>query len=113
MPCPMPPMIGGFLINLNYHVITEIAVERMQQNDQWGGPEHDDTHDEHDWNNFLGHQLEFSERAERLEDRSGPMPLECRARWVKLAALAIAAIECHDRKYQAAQTVADLSTPPG
>lgn len=73
--------------NDNAAVFDDIAKERQRQDAQWGGPAHDDEHSEDDWDRFLalrcGHQ---------------PHPSSFRVRMVKVAALAIAAIQSHDRK---------------
>jgi hypothetical protein len=66
------------------YVFEAIKRERVEQDRQWGGPEHDDEHDEQDWSDFIVHQacaIDFG-----------------RERLVKIAALAVAAIESIDRK---------------
>lgn len=64
----------------------DVIQERSQQDAQWGGPEHDDKHDAADFAEYIRIQL-----GRMTED-------ECRVRLVKVAALAVAAIESLDRK---------------
>lgn len=69
----------------------EIRFERARQDIKWGGPEHDDTHGWHDWIRFI-------------DDQANKWPAhpnvgkERRSRLIKIAALAVAAIESHDRR---------------
>lgn len=72
-------------------VYSNIETERVQQDQQWGGPEHDDQHQLEDWCMFIEYQLE------RCNGVGGP---EYRERMVKVAALAVAAIESWDRVYK-------------
>jgi hypothetical protein len=74
---------------------TEIAVNdllkrRAQQDARWGGAHHDDTHDEQDWQRFIGKQIQDAAVENHLAD--------WRDRMVDIGALAIAAIEWADRK---------------
>jgi hypothetical protein len=72
-----------------YGVYQEIQQERERQDGLWGGPEHDDQHTGHDWLGFIESQLE------RIVD-----PPSYRERLVKIAALAVAAVESYYRKNQ-------------
>ena len=64
----------------------DVSAERNRQDEQWGGAEHDDTHGAVEWIDCISKQLRrLSNTAERRE------------RLVKIAALAIAAIESADR----------------
>jgi hypothetical protein len=67
-------------------VFQEIAAERKRQDLKWGGPEHDDTHAAHDWKMFILQQCE------------GHIPFN--AAMVRVAALAVAAIESQNRLSQ-------------
>ncbi len=69
-------------------VLDEVMEERRRQDEQWGGPEHDDGHINSDWVGFIGLQLG------RLSVGSAAY----RETMVKIAALAVSAIESHDRK---------------
>lgn len=73
-------------------VLSEVAAERARQDEQWGGPEHDDEHVPFEWNGFIGLQLDAADRATVKRDRA-----QWRERMIKIAALAVAAIESHDR----------------
>lgn len=79
-----------------------VIAERLAQNEQWGGPEHDDTHTGDDWLSFIGKQ-QLTAVNETLSDNGLEVmdPEGYRARLVKIAALAFAAIESHDRKHGA------------
>ena len=66
-------------------VLLEIIEERRRQDKQWGGPKHDDEHSANDWRDFLREHIKKS--------CSG----DYRYQMIRVAALAIAAIESHDR----------------
>lgn len=65
----------------------QIQAERFRQDDKWGGPAHDDTHDMRDWTNYL------QKRVRML----GVPHAGARRVLIQIAALAVAAIESHDR----------------
>lgn len=67
---------------------TDIAAERIAQDAEHGGPDHDDTHTLVEWQGFI------SERLPALEGGHS----EVREALVEIAALAVAAIESIDRK---------------
>ena len=71
-------------------ILDEIKAERMEQDKQWGGPSHDDHHTTTDWMRYITYQAQQSVN-----------PNEFRERMVKVAALAVAAIESYDRKHGA------------
>lgn len=68
-------------------VICEVLAERERQDIKWGGPVHDDTHGPKDWCRFI------SERMDELPESSA----EQRHLFIEVAALALAAIQSHDR----------------
>jgi hypothetical protein len=68
--------------------LDDILKERDKQDEQWGGPDHDDTHDQWDWLDYIDHQ----------KYRWVEVPNRGRETLVKIAALALAAIESIDRK---------------
>lgn len=82
-------------------VFKQIAVERERQDRQWGGHDHDDEHERPHWLNFID---EHKARAKKAISRqtgqreARPDLDEYRKQLVEIAALAIAAIESHDRK---------------
>lgn len=69
----------------------EIAAERTRQELQHGGDDNDDNNSYHDWAKFISYQLDRG----RYEQ-----PSEMRERLVKVAALAVAAIESYDRRVE-------------
>ena len=78
-------------------VYLDIDIERMRQDQQWGGPAHDDTHAAEDWLEHLSYQYS---RACAAANR-GTLQ-EQRERFVKIGALAVAAIESIDSRMLAA-----------
>lgn len=68
-------------------VMMHVAHERGMQDGQWGGAEHDDTHDAKDWRRFIDKQMLL------MHTNGGE-----RERFIKIAALAVAAVESIDRK---------------
>ena len=70
------------------YVLREIKDERFRQDKKWGGPEHDDEHDGHDWSCYI---------SERMGALTGD-PLKDRKLLIQIAALAVAEIESSDRK---------------
>jgi len=71
-------------------VFQDILAERIAQDEQWGGPEHDDNHAFHEWITFIRKQLTECNRT--TARRAG-----FRKYMIRVAALAIAAIESQDR----------------
>lgn len=67
------------------HILDEIKKERDNQDHQWGGPSHDDTHSRRDWASFIAKQM--------FDDYNGPN----RQAFVKAAALCVAALQSIDR----------------
>lgn len=76
------------MVEATTDVAAEIAMERALQDHQWGGPEHDDQHTPHDWAQYIHNQLSM------MFHREG----EERDRFIKVAALATAAVQSIDRK---------------
>lgn len=77
---------------MNQNVITallDVAAERAAQDEEWGGPGHDDTHDLADWCDFLE---KHTARA-RFTAGTGL----ARRHLIRIAALAVAAVESIDR----------------
>jgi hypothetical protein len=65
----------------------EIQLERQRQAEKWGGAQHDDHHTANDWIAFIAfHAGRASYKA------------DFRAQMIKVAALAVAAIEALDRR---------------
>lgn len=79
-------------------IVLDIFAERDRQDAQWGGPDHDDSHQAREWLGYVEHQLDAA-RNEALDDDYVNLvdPEHYRQRLVKIAALAVAAIESLDR----------------
>jgi hypothetical protein len=77
---------------MNKTIYEQIQMERIAQDFQWGGPEHDDNHSAWDWIAYLTKHVG---RAVMWPFNS----LIFRTQMVKVAALAVAAIEWLDRNY--------------
>lgn len=80
-------------------ILEEIREERKHQDKKWGGPNYDDQHDPYAWaafvTNYLGQALsDFVNESGQYEARYR----KWRYNMVKVAALAVAAIEVVDRK---------------
>lgn len=73
-------------------VFDDIDAERREQNAQWGGEEHDDEHIAAEWCGFIAYQCRQMVKPQGLR--------KARARMVKIAALAVAAIESFDRRIE-------------
>jgi hypothetical protein len=75
----------------------EITKERNRQDEIWGGPEHDDTHTPEEWRSYIQYQINNMSPSDRMtsaildEDNY-------RTRLIRIAALAVAAIQSLDRK---------------
>lgn len=72
-------------------VLADIAAERRVQDGKWGGPEHDDGHDPWQWVQLIQDYAGWA-RVMAGMDRD-----KYRRRMVQIAALAVAAVESHDR----------------
>lgn len=85
----------GDLNQLEQTAFFEVIRERARQNQQHGGDEHDDTHTILEWFEFMNRQTL------KVFGEIGGMknPVTARVRLVKIAALAVAAVESIDRKH--------------
>ena len=72
-------------------IISEVLAERRRQDEQWGGPAHDDLHDAGDWGAYIRHQLKRLVGVNYAESFA-------RERFIKIAALGMAAAESLTRK---------------
>jgi hypothetical protein len=73
----------------------DIRDERARQDSQWGGPAHDDQHTASDFLGYIQKQQVLG-TLERVDEY--PAEQMVRSRLVKIAALAVAAIEAIDRR---------------
>lgn len=74
-------------------IADQIWAERMAQDEQWGGEQHDDEHNMDDWLRFIRYQEAMAVQASIRADQH-----EFRDRMIKVAALALAALESIDRQ---------------
>lgn len=81
-------------------IFDEIKAERKAQDEQWGGPEHDDGHSWFDFLRFIRKQNCLAENEHEKTFNTEKLIGMARARFVKIAALAVAAIESIDRTNQ-------------
>jgi len=72
------------------NILEEVRAERDRQDAKWGGPEHDDTHDQETWARLIDDRLPYPEDANTCK--------EYRQDMIEIAALAVAAVESLDRK---------------
>jgi hypothetical protein len=82
-------------------IYQQISDERRRQDQQWGGACHDDKHNTLEWVLYIDYQTEKLELAS--------YDLEGDERLVKIAALAVAALESRRRKRNAARHVSPCS----
>lgn len=73
--------------------LLDVATERHWQDAKWGGPTHDDGHNQMDWYGFVHRRLETLLLAVFRRNNSA-----LRKTWIEIAALAVAAVESIDRK---------------
>lgn len=79
-------------------VFSQIDAERQRQDRQWGGSHHDNAHARRDWLGFIDDHNGRAKAALSATARHKQDLDEYRKQLVEVAALAIAAIEAHDRK---------------
>jgi hypothetical protein len=72
-------------------VIMEVVAHRAAQDVEWGGPAHDDHHVDDDWMRIIALQMDKA----YLDQRNG---VDVRDRFLKIAALAVAAVQTIDRR---------------
>ena len=75
-------------------IVQDVRDERARQDAQWGGPIVDDTRSLSDWTYHIAKQSHKISFAEGEADN----PEHFRERFIKIAALAVAAVESLDRK---------------
>lgn len=75
-------------------VVAEVMAERDRQDRKWGGATHDRVHSPADWNRYI------REHEVRAESVLAGEPIRDGDKWrqqmIRVAALAVAAIEAHD-----------------
>jgi hypothetical protein len=75
-------------------IFSDIRDERVAQDQQWGGPSVDDTRTLLEWAQYI-----FKQTARAMKEWNVGDPAVARACMVKVAALAVAAIESMDRRW--------------
>ena len=81
--------------------IQDVCDERARQDAKWGGPDHDDGHDSQDWAQFIEYQTHAIPYEANLAIDREEYDAIVRRRFVKVAALAVAALQSIDRKQAA------------
>lgn len=77
-------------------IFGQVVAERVTQDEQWGGEEHDDTHTRREWIGFVSDHADRAKKAVGRGQRTIDLD-EYRQQLVEIAALCFAAIEAHDR----------------
>jgi len=77
------------------NILQEIKDERAYQDGRWGGHAHDDQHGPNEWIAFI---TAYAGKAFYCCDEHPADLLEFRRNMIKVAALAVAAVEWADRK---------------
>jgi hypothetical protein len=83
------------MLNIRENIYDEISAERDYQDRQWGGPAHDDKHGSHDWVAYLNVYLGNAVKADKWAFDAKLY----RKAMIKVAALAVAAVEWVDRNH--------------
>lgn len=78
-------------------VVIQVGEERRRQDLRWGGPESDDRNSYDDWDRHIRRLHDETLRARLRND-----PAEYRRTMIQVAALAVAAVQAHDRKMEGA-----------
>jgi hypothetical protein len=76
-------------------IYEEIESERRAQDEEWGGPEHDDKHGVRDWLSFI--VVYLGKGVGRDSDWGRKLSISRHA-LIQVAALAVAAVEAFDRR---------------
>lgn len=79
-------------------VLEEILEERKHQDKKWGGANHDDHHGPYAWVAFITNYLGQAVGGLETEQLSKAQLRSFRYNMLKVAALAVAAVEMADRK---------------
>lgn len=90
-------------------VLAEVSAERGRQDELWGGPAHDDAHGANDWIAILARHVGLAafDGGPHGVCRADGVPVahhepeRFRRQMVRVAAVALAAVEAHDRRQEA------------
>ena len=80
-------------------IFKQIETERGKQDREHGGPDHDDLHHYNDWTAILVRHLGLAAGDEAEVDEA-----RWRKQMIRIAALACAAVESHDRREERKRT---------
>ena len=80
---------GGKCSLVKLSVYDEIRQERKAQDKKWGGAAHDDVHTQFDWCEFIRHHTNRAVGGRKKDDY--------RKQMIRVAALAVAAVQSFDR----------------
>lgn len=86
-------------------VAVEVVLERLSQDEQWGGPSHDDGHGPGDWERFILYFLQLAPESRGLPGFAAGAHSQAtatphwRKRMKQMAALSLAAMQWYDRNY--------------
>ena len=83
-------LTASFIIKPEHPVLQEILKERAAQDEEWGGPGHDNEHSRFDWVKYIREHGGRSVRGLAKDD--------FRKQMIRVAALAVAAVQAYDRK---------------
>lgn len=93
-------------------ILESIVDERWRQDQKWGGREHDDTHSVEDWERLIiRHSYRLTEGPTVLAG-SRTAAKDYRERLIKIAALAVAAVQAWDRKQAPGESGEHLQPEP-
>lgn len=81
--------------NESKNVISEIFTERKRQDQKWGGASHDDNHSTFEFVQWIKAYADWARMMFSMKSYN-----KTRKRLIQVAALAVAAIESLDRKYE-------------
>lgn len=73
-------------------IFKKVLEERARQDEEWGGADHDDEHDAEDWYGFIEKQIALGRHLD-----TATSPGKHRSAMVKIAALAVAALQSMNR----------------
>lgn len=82
---------------LQSEILKKVLAERKAQDEQWGGPQHDDLHSAHDWAHFINKQTRGCFRTHISGTSIPEYPERIYFKLIKIAAVAFAGLESIER----------------
>lgn len=89
-------------------IFDEINAERVTQDSQWGGPSHDDGHTLNEWIAIIVRHVGLA-----ASDGGDEVAKRFRRQMIRVAALAVAAVESLDRKNSAEKVAGKFTSGSG